>query len=391
MRKSQSKNWRKVKLGEVMSTAKTNFEKIKTSEYRKTGKFPIYDQGSDNIAGYTDNPKAEYKGKSPAILFGDHTLKLKLAEPPFAIGADGIQILEPDENLLDRKFFYYTIKGLKIKSYGYERHMKYLRELEILYPSIIDQKYIASILSAFDDKIELNNKISRNLEQMAQAIFKEWFVKFKFPGYKKVKMVDSELGKIPVELGFTNFVGVLVENKGKGFEPGSVNYSSIRKDGFIPFYRVRDLGTQKRKTDVYVNKNLVKDDYICKVENVLISLDGTVGKVAIGCVGAYSSGIYKIHPNINYDYIKNSFLYFFLKSNYVQNILNSYVKGTTITHASYALDYIYIPTNRYYIEEFQNIAEPIFTNILKNIEENQKLAALRDLLLPKLMNGEIKV
>ena len=376
--KSQPKTWRKVKLGEIMTTARVNFEKVKTSEYKRTGRLPIFDQGSDAIAGYTNNPKAEYRGKSPAILFGDHTLKLKIAEPPFAIGADGIQILEPNEDLLDRNFFYYALKGLKVRSYGYERHMKYLRELEIACPNITDQKRIADILSAFDDKIELNNKISRTLEQMAQAIFKEWFA--------SSSVALAKEGELPKDWEAVDAEKILIFEK--GVEPGSNSYSITKKANFIPFYRVRDLEGKNGDTDVFINKE-VANNKICKYNDVLISFDATVGRIKIGCSGAFSSGIRRVYSKDGF--IKNSFIYFWLKTPYVQNTILEYSSGTTILHAGSSIEFLKILFNKEIINKFQKTSEPIFNKILEIENENQKLASLRDLLLPKLMNGEVRV
>ena len=374
----QPKTWRKVKLGEIMTTARVNFEKVKTSEYKRTGRLPIFDQGSDAIAGYTNNPKAEYRGKSPAILFGDHTLKLKIAEPPFAIGADGIQILEPNEDLLDRNFFYYALKGLKVRSYGYERHMKYLRELEIACPNITDQKRIAEILSAFDDKIELNNKISRTLEQMDQAIFKEWFA--------SSSVALAKEGELPKDWEAVDAEKILIFEK--GVEPGSNSYSITKKANFIPFYRVRDLEGKNGDTDVFINKE-VTNNKICKYNDVLISFDATVGRIKIGCSGAFSSGIRRVYSKDGF--IKNSFIYFWLKTPYVQNTILEHSSGTTILHAGSSIEFLKILFNKEIINKFQKTSEPIFNKILEIEKENQKLASLRDLLLPKLMNGGIRV
>ena len=94
-----------------------------------------------------------------------------------------------------------------------------LEDIEFIIPSDLnEQKRIAFILSAFDDKIELNNKISKNLEQTAQAIFNEWFVNFKFFGHEKVKMVDSKLGKIPEGWKVKKFGELLKLKHGHGFK-----------------------------------------------------------------------------------------------------------------------------------------------------------------------------
>jgi restriction endonuclease S subunit len=364
--------WRKVKFGEIMKISRDFGRKIKVSEYKAKGLIKIYDQGSDYISGYTDDLKAVYKGKLPAILFGDHTLRLRLINDKFAIGADGIQILEPLDSIVDRIFFYYLLKyAIKnLKSYGYERHLKYLREIEISYPEDIKkQKRIADILSAFDDKIEVNNKIIKTLETMAQEIFKEFFEK------------NSKFEEDNIKNAEEIFVFE------RGIEPGSKFYSEIKKEGYIAFYRVRDLDNQNR-VDVYIPKEIANGK-ICRETDVLISLDATLGRVKIGCSGAYSSGIRKVYSKDGF--IKNSFIYFWLKSHYVQNTILKHASGSTILHAGQSLKFLTFPFNKNLIEKIQFIIDPMFIKILKILKENQTLAAIRDLLLPKLMRGEIRI
>lgn len=388
-----------------MSTARIDFEKIKTSEYKLAGRLPIFDQGSDSIAGYTNNPKAEYKGKFPAILFGDHTLKLKIVNLPFTIGADGIQILEPDKSLFERKFFYYAIKGLKVKSYGYERHMKYLRELEIACPALPNQKRIASILSAFDDKIELNNKISKNLEQTAQAIFKEWFVKFKLPGYEKVKMVDSELGKIPEgwevkswgDLEGVSVAGDWGENISSDVCSESVyvlrgtDIPALKagSKGECPIRYLAKDSQQKRKLrpgDIVVeisggSKDQPTGRSLYITEDILKRFE-----LPLVC----TSFCRLVRPN---NVLSSILMFLHLDRLYkTKKIWNYQLQSTGISNFQYGqfreYEKLIVPAPK-----IQEIVSDVLISCIQysHRNENQKLAALRDLLLPKLMSGEIRV
>jgi len=268
-----------------------------------------------------------------------------------------------------------------------------LRKNFIPLPPISEQKQIAEILSSLDDKIELNRKINENLEKIASILFKHWFVEFEFPDkngkpYKSNsgKMVDSELGPIPEELNITKAVGVFAFDM--GIEPGSKNYQVSHID-LLPFYRVKDL-FNGNSSDVFVQKDLVKNR-ICNHEDVLISLDGSIGRVATGISGAYSSGVYKIYANPNYNFIKNSFIYFYLKSDYIQNLLREYTQGTTIMHASHAIEHMDVATDENLILGFQQLVDPMFNLIIKNLKEINYLSQIRDFLLPKLMSGKIRV
>jgi len=365
----QTTTWRKVKLGEVMKTPQPDVEKIKTSEYKRAGHIPIFDQGSESVAGYTDNMKAEYHGKLPAILFGDHTLILNLAKKPFALGADGVQVLEPEEPLFDRKFFYYALKGLKVKSYGYERHLKYLRELEITCPDINDQKRIASILSTFDNKIELNNKISKNLEQTAQAIFKEWFIKFKYPGHEKVKIVDSELGKIPEGWEAKNILEIVKRiSVGKKYE----NETALPK-GNVP---ILDQGQSGR-----IGFHNSEPGVIASLdEPVVVFTNHTCNYWLI----TYPfSAIQNVLPYVGINGYSTLFVYY-LTCGKIK------MQGYKGHWPEFEQQEFVIPPQKL-AEEYSVIIEPIIKKIVEVENENKKLTALRDFLLPKLMSGEIRV
>lgn len=352
-----------------MKTPRPDVEKIKTSEYKKAGRIPIFDQGSESVAGYTDNMKAEYRGKLPAILFGDHTLILNLAKKPFALGADGVQVLEPEESLFDRKFFYYALKGLKVKSYGYERHLKYLRELEITCPDINDQKRIVDILSAFDDKIELNNKISRALEKMAQAIFKEWFVNFRFPGYEKAEFVDSELGEIPKGWEVKRVLDVVERiSVGKKFENktalpnGKVPILDQGQSGFIGYHNEEPgvIASIDKPVIVFTN-------HTCYYRLVTYPF----------------SAIQNVLPYVGANNYPTLFVYYLTKD----KIKMQEYKG----HWPEFEQQEFVVPPPTLAEEYVNFIEPMVQKMVEAENENKKLSVMRDLLLPRLMSGEIQI
>ena len=282
-----------------------------------------------------------------------------------------------DHNKVNPEFLYYYFKYCKPRLLKYSGSVytniskSKFEDFELFIPEdIYEQKRIADILSAFDDKIELNNKINKTLEEMAQAIFKEWFIDNEKPRVNNENLIRAE------EIFIFE----------KGIEPGSRFYSVTKKEGYVPFFRVRDL--DKEEADVYIPKEIAKGK-ICKYNDVLLSLDATIGRVKIGCSGAFSAGIRKVYSKDGF--IKNSFIYFWLKTPYVQNTILEYASGTTILHSGSAIRYLKFPFNKKIIEKIQKIVDPIFVKILQIKKENQKLAEIRDLLLPKLMTGEIRV
>jgi len=376
--KQQTKNWRKIRLGEVFNISREFGRKIKVSEYKKKGKIPVYDQGNNEISGYTDDISSVYKGKLPAILFGDHTLKLRIINHSFSIGADGIQILEPSEKIFDRVFFFYCLKftiSKLLKSYGYERHLKYLKEVEVVIPEDInEQKRIADILSAFDEKIELNNKINQILEEMAQAIFKEWFVKsekLKMKSEKLSNLVDTQYGYTQTandkEIG-PKFLRVKDINKANWIDWNSVPYCRIGEENFKKY--------KLKKGDIVIARMADPG----KVEIIEREINAVFGS-------------YLIRLQIKSSKITPYFLYYYLKSPLYQNFILGVSTGTTrkSINAKMMVNCNILIPPREILEKFEMIISRIRQKINLNLVENQKLSALRDLLLPKLMSGEIRV
>lgn len=182
-------------VGELLDTVARQ-PKIKRSEYQEHGRFPIIDQSQADIAGYTDDESVLYRGKLPVVIFGDHTRILKFVDFPFCVGADGTQLLRPVEGN-DIRYFYYALRNVGLANYGYERHFKYLKEEEVSVPPLPVQRRIADILSAYDELIENNLRRIRILEEMARSHYREWFVHFRYPGHESVLLVDSPHGQIP--------------------------------------------------------------------------------------------------------------------------------------------------------------------------------------------------
>lgn len=147
-------------------------KKTKATEYLASGNYPVIDQGRDLVAGFSDDEEAVLQG--PAILFGDHTRILKYIKVPFVPGADGTQLLTAEDGT-DIRYLFYALHTIPMDSKGYERHFKYLKEGDIPVPDLPVQLRIADILSAYDDLIENNTRRIAILEDMARRLFEEWF------------------------------------------------------------------------------------------------------------------------------------------------------------------------------------------------------------------------
>lgn len=312
-----------------------------------------------------------------------------------------INSLIPNKDVADFKYLYYFFKLNKelLESLGgggsvYTNISKSKFEsMPVVLPGIREQKNISEILSSLDDKIELNRKINSNLEKIASLLFKQWFVDFEFPNedgepYKSSggEMISSEIGKIPEIFEIKKAISLLEFIK--GIEPGSKSYSNEFDDDKVYFYRVADMFNGV-KSNTFIKK-IDSKNVFCNYDDVLISTDGTVGRVVVGIKGSYSGGIRKV---VGLDEsITNEFIYFWLKSQYVQNMLEEYAaNATTIAHASGALKDLTIPYNAKILKDFGNIIEPTFKLMQQNLKQNNDLSDLRDSLLPRLMSGKIRV
>jgi len=269
-----------------------------------------------------------------------------------------------------------------------------LKNLYISIPPLPEQKAIASVLSFLDSKIDLLRRQNQTIENIAQDLFKRWFIDFEFPDkdgkpYKSGggKMVGSELGEIPE--GWRVVLLPEYVSFEKGIEPGSKNYFETAENDFIKFLRVGDLGSRGGNS-IYIRKELAYGKVVNN-KDILITMDATIGIVKIGLEGAYSSGIRKVYPK-NKNIISNPFIYCLLKTPYIQNIIKAYADGTTILHAGNSINHMSIPLpNKEIMDKFSSVINHIFSKMLINIENAQTLTKTRDTLLPKLMSGQIRV
>ena len=148
--------------------------KIKTNEYHESGAHLIIDQGQELIAGYTDLKQGLFEDV-PAIIFGDHTRVVKYVEEPFFLGADGVKVLKsklPDANY---KYLYYALKQARIPNTGYNRHFKWLREIQIKYPSSKEQMKVVEILDKVDNIISARQQEIQKMDDLIKARFVELF------------------------------------------------------------------------------------------------------------------------------------------------------------------------------------------------------------------------
>ena len=169
-----SENFESVLVGNLPS-----YKKYKRKDIFPIGKIPVIDQGAEPVAGYINDETGKYLGNLPLIIFGDHTRNIKYIDFDFAVGADGTKLLKPNEQLIE-KFFYYYLKSIFIPPSGYSRHYKYLKEIRVPIPDKNTQKKIVDQLDSLIPKIKLpvNNiaKARKYVAKFRQAILSAAFL-----------------------------------------------------------------------------------------------------------------------------------------------------------------------------------------------------------------------
>ncbi len=262
---------------------------------------------------------------------------------------------------------------------------KIIQSYEFDLPPLEEQKRIAGILGSLDDKIEINNKINANLEEQAQALFKRWFVDFEFPDengnpYKSSggEFIDSELGQIPN--GWTvGELGNIIE---------LFDFKRIPLSG-----NIRDK--MEKKYPYYGAASLMDyvEDYIFDGIYLLLGEDGTVVDTKGFPILQYVWGKFWVnnhaHIMLGINGYSVELLHVLLKITNVQQAVTGAVQPK-INQANLRAIKIVIPMTKF-INELNNFIQPTYNIIRKNKIENQNLIQLRDTLLPKLMNNEIKL
>ncbi len=146
---------------------------IPKKDYQTAGDFPVIDQGASFISGWTNSVECIIFENLPVIIFGDHTRIFKYVDFPFAIGADGTKRLYANDDFLDARFFYYALVNLKVPNKGYNRHYRYLREFSVPCPPLPEQRAIAQVFQAIDEKIAALEQEVVYLDELFYAMLDE--------------------------------------------------------------------------------------------------------------------------------------------------------------------------------------------------------------------------
>ncbi|NLU50725.1 MAG: restriction endonuclease subunit S [Syntrophomonadaceae bacterium] len=312
---------------------------------------------------------------------------------------DSIVGFIPNKDKADVRFVKYYIDTIKLKMQQISRgttqdnlSLDKLLSFKILTPPLPTQRKIAAILSAYDDLIENNTRRIKILEEMAQIIYWEWFVKFRFPGHEKVRMVESELGSIP-EGWKVRAIGEVFDTLGGG-TPSTKN-PEYWVNGTVTWFTPSDLtssGTMfvsdcaKRITQKGLEKSSSK---MFPAYSVMMTSRATIGVTAINTVPACTNqGFIVCVPN---ELASTYEIYYWINTN--KERIEAIASGATYKEINRTefRSFLYVIADSETRKRFNNIIEPLAKQIEGLTKKNLILRRTRDLLLPKLISGELDV
>ena len=405
--------WKEVRLGDVCSkigsgaTPSGGKEAYKGGDYHLIRSQNVLDFAFSKDGLASINDEQANKLKNVEIIQGDVLLNITgdsvarcCIVPSEILPArvnQHVAIIRPRKEELDNHYLLYYLQHykrqlLQIASAGATRNAITKAMIEnLILPcpkSLDDQRRIASILSSLDRKIELNNKINADLEEMAQAIFKNWFVDFE--PFKNGKFVDSELGMIPEgwKVGCLGDMGAVV--CGKTPSKSNSNYYG----GDIPFIKIPDMhgnvfveSSEDRLTELGSLSQIKK---LIPPYSLMVSCIATVGLVSINTKPSHTNQ--QINTVIPHNKSALFYLYQYIKNN--EELLKNMGRGGTTTlnvnTRSFSNIRLLIPSE-IALEQFHRVVEGLFKKIELNLHESRTLSTLRDTLLPRLMSGELEV
>lgn len=382
--------WKEITLGEI-AIFKTG--KLNSNAAISNGEYPFFTCSPETLR--INN----YAFDQEAILLAgnnaDGNFSIKYYKGKFN-AYQRTYVITPIRGKVDIKFLYYALslclKQFKNMSQGTSTKfltVTILNSFSVQLPSISDQHRIASILSSLDRKIELNNKINADLEEMAQAIFKNWFVDFE--PFKDGKFVDSELGMIPEgwKVGRLDEIADVVG----GSTPSKAKPEYYTQKG-IAWLTPKDLSNHPA---VYTSRgeiDITKEGY--NSTSTKLMPKGTILFTSRAPIGYISIAQNDICTNQGFKSLVpkkagTCFLYCFLK--YVTPEIENKSTGSTFKEASGSLMKslkVIMPEQKVF-EDFETIVSPLFARIESLEKESSRLSLLRDTLLPRLMSGELEV
>lgn len=297
---------------DVFSDVTKEGSKIPKEKYLPSGYYPIIDQGQEDIAGYCNDATGIFDDV-PALIFGDHTRIIKYVDMPFFLGADGVKLLKPILPNANCKYLYYALCSAKIPNTGYNRHFKWLKELDIPIPDYSTQAQIVSILDKVTNLISLRRQQLAKLDELVKARFVEMFGENNYTYEDLIELIVEDAGLSygivqPGDDG-TGDMGVL---RPVDLVNGGISTSAIK-------YIDRHIGDSFKKTELAGNE-------------LLITVRGTTGITALTDTRFSGMNVTRGIAVIRYDTAKINPVYLneYFKTSTSQNYIQEHTRGATL-------------------------------------------------------------
>lgn len=413
-------HWQNIKLGDIARLVKDGYTPAPEDNTPYIGLEHIEQQNLRltgwGIASDVTSTKAQFKAGD--ILFGKLRPYFRKAyRPKFdGICSTDIWVIRAKQGT-DQGFLFYLLASYEFidmtaaGSSGTRMpraDWKYLSNAEWRWklPPLTEQRQIAAILSSLDDKIEVNQRMNRTLEQLAQTLFQQWFVAFDFPDaagrpYRSNggELVESKLGEIPKGWQITTLAEQVEAIRGLSYKGSGL------ADSGLPMHNLNSIleGGGYKHAGIKYYSGDYKERHKIKPGDIIVSNTEQghkyllIGYPAVvpqyfGENGIFSQHLYRVRPKAH-SYLPNEFLYYLLISDSVREQILGSTNGTTVNML--AIDGLQKPIFVYpdskIASQFAQLITPIWRKQESNLLQSRTLTNLRDTLLPQLLSGRLTV
>ncbi|MDO5414630.1 MAG: restriction endonuclease subunit S [Bacillota bacterium] len=354
------------------------------------GDFPVV--ASTSIKGYHD----EYKVLPPVVVTGRSGSLGSVQYIEKACTPLNTTLYVKDFKGNDPKYVYYYLKMMHLESFNSGAgvptlNQNHLHGLKLKIHELQKQKKVANVLSAYDDLIEANNRRIELLEQTAQELYKEWFVRFRFPGYESAKFENG----LPEGWELKKIGDIAHVKSGYAFK------SEWWINEGVPVVKIKDIqGNTIDFGDLsHVSEDhaeIAKQFYIVEGDLLIAMTGATIGKMALV---PYSEKQMVVNQRVGKFFLgespaeKVAFLYMTLQQNWVQELIVM-IAGSNAAQPNispFDIEKIKVVYNEDMVDEYNRRSAPFIEEILQLRKQNQNLATQRDMLLPRLMSGKLEV
>lgn len=364
----------------------------------RSGSFPYY--GAQGIIDWID----DYIFDGRFLLIAEDGENLNSRKQPVAYMAEGqfwvnnhAHVVKAIDGVADDDFLrayveFHPLNGHITGAAQPKLSQASLKRLSVTAPPFAIQTRIGEAVRAYDGLLDINRRRIDILEEMARLLYREWFVHFRFPGHEDVKLVDSHLGPVPEGWG-VSLVGDAIETIGGGTPSKGVE--EYWEGGTVQWFTPTDLtrsgaaftfGSESRITELGLMKSSAK---LFPADSVMMTSRATIGVISISTTqAATNQGFITCVPS---DHLPSSYLYFWLNTNV--DLFLSLSGGATfkeLRKSTFRELPILVPDG-HVMGSFQQHVGPPMTLIRNLLRQNEVLKEARDLLLPRLVSGELDV